>query len=392
MLTLTLLLLGADPLPEGFVFPANVTVADSSIERWSEVKIELEPEAVLKRGRHLELALTTTLGTDENRETYWKPIRATLTAAGWTVVKEWLDIQPGYATLKRTSGGKEWWVTFAMFNREDIRGHAVEVGPNPTRLTFKPPAPKVEPVSDTQSWPWFGLPSGAVLASTSHDSGDFTVSLDDAEEPTLIGEHVPAKAFTGLDGMSNLEFAAVYADAFKAAGWTAITKIPEHLEGTDVLLVFHYAKNGRNIWARLHYMHTELNVMVADLSADDFAAKLEKACRLTLSGVTFDFNQATLRPDSTPTLEKAAAVLVAHPAFAVEVQGHTDNVGGDASNQTLSERRAKTVKDWLIAHKVAAAKLSSNGYGKSQPVETNDTPEGRARNRRVELLRVDCKK
>ncbi len=392
MLALTLLLLAADPLPEGFVFPANVTVADASIERWSEVKIELEKGPELKRGKHLQLALTTTLGNDEDRTTYWKPIRAQLTAAGWTVVKEWLDTQPGYATVRRSKGGKDWWATFELFNREDIRVDAVELGPNPTKLTFKAPGPKVEPVSDTQIWPWFGVPAGAVLASTSADSGDFTVSLDDAEEPTLIGEHVPAKAFTGLDAMSNLEFAAVYADAFQTAGWTAITKIPEHIEGTDVLMVFHYAKNGRNLWARLHYMHTELNVMVADLSADDFAAKLEKECRLTLSGVTFDFNQATLRPDSTPTLEKAAAVLVAHPAYAVEVQGHTDNVGGDASNQTLSERRAKTVKDWLVAHKVAAAKLSSKGYGKTQPVETNDTPEGRARNRRVELRRTDCKK
>jgi hypothetical protein len=55
-------------------------------------KIELEPAAALKRGRHLELALTTTLGNDEERATYWKPIRASLTAAGWTVVKEWLDM------------------------------------------------------------------------------------------------------------------------------------------------------------------------------------------------------------------------------------------------------------------------------------------------------------
>lgn len=392
MLSLALLVLSAAPLPDGFVFPPNVTVAESSLERWSEVKIELEPEPVLKQGRHLELTLTTTLGNDDDRTTYWKPIRASLTAAGWTVVKEWLDIQPGYATLKRSKGGKEWWATFAMFNREDIRVHAVEPGPNPTKLTFKPPAAKAETVSDTQTWPWFALPAGAALASTSADSGDFFVSLDDAEEPTLIGEHVPAKSFTGLDGMSNLEFAAVYAEAFTAAGWTAVTRIPQHIEGTDVLMVFHYAKNGRNLWARLHYVQPSLDVMVADLSADDFAAKLEKDCRLTLSGVTFDFNQATLRPDSTPTLEKAAAVLVAHPTYAIEVQGHTDNVGGDTSNQALSERRAKTVKDWLTAHKVAAAKLSSKGYGKSQPVETNDTPEGRARNRRVELRRVDCKK
>jgi outer membrane protein OmpA-like peptidoglycan-associated protein len=392
MLHLSLLLLSAVPLPEGFVFPPSVTVAEASLERWSEVKIELEPEAVLKQGRHLELALTTTAGNDEDRSTYWKPIRASLAAAGWTVVKEWLDTQPGYATVKRSKGGKEWWATFAMFNREDIRVHAVEPGPNPTKLSFKPPAARVETVSDTQVWPWFALPAQATLASSSPDTGDFFVSLDDAEEPTLVGEHVPAKYFVGLEGMSNLEFAAVYADAFQSAGWAAVTRIPEHIEGTDVLMVFHYTKNGRNIWARLHYNQPEMQVMVADSSADDFAASLEKECRLTLSGVTFDFNQATLRPDSTPTLEKAAAVLVAHPTYTVEVQGHTDDVGGDASNQTLSERRAKTVKDWLVAHKVGAAKLSSKGYGKSQPVTTNETPEGRARNRRVELRRGDCKK
>lgn len=113
---------------------------------------------------------------------------------------------------------------------------------------------------------------------------------------------------------------------------------------------------------------------------------------MTLSGVNFDFNKATLKPESTPVLETAAALLKAKPTVAVEVQGHTDAVGDDATNQKLSEARAETVCAWLVGHGTEAKRLSAHGYGRSQPVADNGSSEGRAKNRRVELRRTDCKK
>jgi outer membrane protein OmpA-like peptidoglycan-associated protein len=87
-----------------------------------------------------------------------------------------------------------------------------------------------------------------------------------------------------------------------------------------------------------------------------------------------------------------AAVLAQQPALKVEVQGHTDSVGNDAYNQSLSQSRAQSVAAWLAAHGIAAARLSSKGYGKNQPIDDNSTDEGRARNRRVEIANPACKR
>jgi outer membrane protein OmpA-like peptidoglycan-associated protein len=110
-----------------------------------------------------------------------------------------------------------------------------------------------------------------------------------------------------------------------------------------------------------------------------------------LYGITFDFNKATLRADSEGSLQRILTVLQGDAALALEVQGHTDNVGGDDYNLKLSQERADAVKTWLVGHGVPATRITTRGYGRQQPVATNDTDEGRARNRRVELARAGCK-
>jgi len=106
---------------------------------------------------------------------------------------------------------------------------------------------------------------------------------------------------------------------------------------------------------------------------------------ITLNGVNFDFDKCTLRSDAIAILDEAVRVLNGNQ-INVEVAGHTDAVGTDAYNQKLSECRAKVVADYLTGNGVSGAKISSvNGYGESRPIDTNDTAEGRARNRRTEL-------
>ncbi|MBV6413031.1 MAG: Outer membrane porin F [Xanthomonadales bacterium] len=106
---------------------------------------------------------------------------------------------------------------------------------------------------------------------------------------------------------------------------------------------------------------------------------------ITLNGVNFDFDKCTLRTDAITILDEAVRVLNGNE-IRVEVAGHTDAVGTDAYNQKLSECRAKVVSDYLTGHGVTNAKISAvNGYGESRPIDTNDTAEGRARNRRTDL-------
>lgn len=102
-------------------------------------------------------------------------------------------------------------------------------------------------------------------------------------------------------------------------------------------------------------------------------------------GVTFDVGSATLKPAFRETLDKVAASLIEFPDSLVDVYGHTDSTGSDSFNQTLSENRARTVMNYLISRGVPAARVRSQGFGETMPVATNDTAEGRAKNRRVEI-------
>jgi OOP family OmpA-OmpF porin len=122
---------------------------------------------------------------------------------------------------------------------------------------------------------------------------------------------------------------------------------------------------------------------VVDLDGCEVEAVIE------LEGIHFEFDKATLKPEALAILDQAAALLKKHERVVVEVAGHTDSKGSEEYNQGLSERRATAVKDYLNSRGVKASRLTSRGYGESRPVASNDTDEGRAENRRVELIVLD---
>lgn len=118
------------------------------------------------------------------------------------------------------------------------------------------------------------------------------------------------------------------------------------------------------------------------------ATSLNETGRAEVYGIYFDFAKSTIRPESEPVLKEIADVLSKNPAWKLNVEGHTDNIGRAASNQDLSARRAAAVREALVSrYRITADRLAPAGFGASRPKETNDTLEGRARNRRVELVR-----
>jgi outer membrane protein OmpA-like peptidoglycan-associated protein len=107
---------------------------------------------------------------------------------------------------------------------------------------------------------------------------------------------------------------------------------------------------------------------------------------VSMSDVLFDSGKYSLKPGAREKLAKVAGILLAYPGLNIEVGGYTDNVGGDAMNQTLSEHRAGSVRDYLVQEGVSTNSVSSRGFGNSLPVASNDNSAGRQQNRRVELL------
>jgi OOP family OmpA-OmpF porin len=110
--------------------------------------------------------------------------------------------------------------------------------------------------------------------------------------------------------------------------------------------------------------------------------------KIVTHGINFDVDKATLRPESMGTLNQIKAVLVANPDLKFEIDGHTDNTGASAHNVILSQHRADAVKDQLVTMGIDASRLTTKGFGDTKPMTSNDTPEGKANNRRVEFVRV----
>lgn len=122
-------------------------------------------------------------------------------------------------------------------------------------------------------------------------------------------------------------------------------------------------------------------------NGSQLADELEKKGRAVVYGINFDFNSDKLRDESKVVLEEIAKIMKENPDWKMTVEGHTDNVGGDAFNKDLSDRRSASVKNYLVAGGIAAERLESAGFGLSKPIAPNDTEIGRARNRRVELVK-----
>src|SRR5262249_7389928 len=105
-----------------------------------------------------------------------------------------------------------------------------------------------------------------------------------------------------------------------------------------------------------------------------------------MSDVLFRTGSFELALDARERLAKVSGIVLAYPGIRLQVEGHTDNVGGDEYNQQLSERRAQAVRDYLVEQGIAADAITWRGFGKTTPIASNDTADGRRQNRRVELV------
>jgi lipid-binding SYLF domain-containing protein len=132
----------------------------------------------------------------------------------------------------------------------------------------------------------------------------------------------------------------------------------------------------------------ELNSYRRGEGSGDVESSLRNKSRVSLTDVTFETGKATITPDSETALNSVLGTLKEHADWKIRVEGFTDNVGAKEANEKLSADRAEAVANWLADHGIDRGRLSSKGYGPARPVASNKTDEGRAKNRRVELVRV----
>jgi outer membrane protein OmpA-like peptidoglycan-associated protein len=147
------------------------------------------------------------------------------------------------------------------------------------------------------------------------------------------------------------------------------------------------AEQARQATAKAEAEKSELRAqLLAQLNSILQTRDSARGLIVNMSDVLFDTGSYTLKAAAREKLAKISGILLAHPGLTLQIEGHTDSVGSDDFNQQLSERRADTVRDFLAEQGVPASAITARGFGKTQPTATNDTPEGRQLNRRVELV------
>jgi outer membrane protein OmpA-like peptidoglycan-associated protein len=187
-----------------------------------------------------------------------------------------------------------------------------------------------------------------------------------------------------------------YASLFLKNGGT---RLLEDLDAGGGILTARMPAGGKNIWLEVDISNDgevfTLTVVEeaameqkVEFSAMELSTILNEKGSVALHGILFDTGQATIRDESKGDLQAIGDLLKQQPALRLEIQGHTDNVGASDANRRLSEARAAAVKQSLVtSHGVPADRLTASGFGDAKPVADNTTEQGRAQNRRVELVR-----
>ena len=368
--------------------PTAESVGDASYYTWDQTPIPQYGGAgtpdETKSGKHWRFFGRLLDGCNDNNQA-WAVLAPGFQKAGWQLVKKY-DINPPVVVLHYMNGGTEAWasVSISQAGGRGVDTHVVEVGPIPIKLTLAKPAATPETVDPAKGdFPYLTPIPGSHFKGGGHDTRPMYMPQPSPQPDELVASGAINKGYDPPDGTSALEFIAVYDAALKAAGWSIVGEKPNEL------IQAHYGKDGRNLWAYLHVNNGGYDINIGDEGSLESA--LTQQCHVALTGLLFDFNKATLKPESDGVLQQVLDLLNKNPGLKLEIQGHTDNVGDDKYNQSLSEQRAAAVVAWLSQHGIAAGRLSSAGFGRTRPVADNKTDDGRAKNRRVEIVNPACK-
>jgi len=220
------------------------------------------------------------------------------------------------------------------------------------------------------------------------DAVEFTVQ--NGETKTVEGQKTKLvyRLQDGVPTPSVLQIRRNYGNAAKSLGGTI-------LYDEDWNLTAKVVRNGKEVWLKVQVFNDgfqyelivlEVGEMVQEVTADAMYNALSKDGFMALY-INFDTGKAEIKPESAGTVDQIVALLKGHSDLKISIEGHTDNVGTPASNKALSEQRAKAVMDAVVKGGVEASRLAAVGWGQEKPIADNRSEDGRAKNRRVEIVK-----
>src|SRR4030043_1148127 len=256
--------------------------------------------------------------------------------------------------------------------------------------------------SEFKDTPYFtGMPSYKIVDASDQEFSDYR--FYNGKNCTTIEGKKHFRAYTLKEGAkqaSELQNSRNYANAVKNMGGSIVFE--GQCSGADCaencggrMMVGKVVKGGNELWIEVapfndgndYYLTLVMKeAMKQDVTAGDMFDALNREGHIALY-INFDTGKSTIKPESKPIIEQIAQMMKANPGLKIGVEGHTDNVGNPKSNKTLSDERAKSVVAAIATQGIDTNRLSTAGHGQDKPIADNKTEEGRAKNRRVEMVK-----
>jgi len=192
---------------------------------------------------------------------------------------------------------------------------------------------------------------------------------------------------------SALEVTRNYTNALKKVGFTIVASdggifSAKAVKGSaETWALVNSGINGEVLQTNIAVMQVQAMEQKVEANAASLLESINTSGRVAVYGINFDSNKAVVRPDSEAVLGEILKLMQENADLNLKVEGHTDNVGAAKANLKLSKERAAAVKAWLVKHGIATARLTTDGFGDTKPIGDNSTEDGRAKNRRVELVK-----
>lgn len=233
--------------------------------------------------------------------------------------------------------------------------------------------------------------------SKNYDALDFNLAEGGSKVVNKEGNKVTTRYdFNGESGQqkpSALQILRNYENAIKSIGGTSL-----YLNAGEGLATFKITKGGKETWIKMEsggsdnsdfYVVTvlDLEAMHQEITASEMLTALSTSGHIALY-INFETGKAEIKPESQPIIDQIVDLMKQNPSLKISLEGHTDNTGNAAANKTLSENRSKAVVNAISMKGIDKTRLSSKGWGQEKPVSDNATEDGKAKNRRVEVVKM----